>query len=125
MRKTIDMGGMTVLLGLSSAMLAGCGSRDDEAQVAGASGDWQVCTDAQGRRVEDDECRSNRNGYRGGYGGGHAWFYVRRSAGSVPAIGESVIGGRSAPSGPVAFAPSQGVSRGGFGATGARFSPRA
>lgn len=123
MRKTIDMSGMTVLLGLSSAMLAGCGSRDEEARVAGASGDWAVCTDAQARRVRDEECRSTRSGY----GGGHAWFYISRGGGGAPAIGETVTGGRAAPSrsGPVAFAPAEGIARGGFGSTGARFGVRA
>jgi hypothetical protein len=87
--------------------------------------DTAVCTDAQGRRVADANCR--RTGYAHG-GGAFAWYFLGRNA-RLPYLGERVGGGSFArsPGARYAFAPastavtrSGAVSRGGFGSA-ARF----
>ncbi len=103
MSKTIETSALVFVLGLSSSLLSGC----DRAQ----NRDWQVCVDAQGRRIADSNC-----GHSGGYGG---WAYINRG-GSAPKIGENVRGASASPTGGVSYGavPEGGVARGGFGGTG-------
>jgi hypothetical protein len=100
MNKTIDRGKLTLMLGVSASILAGCGRSD-----AG----WQVCSDSLGRRAPDDQCAPS-----GGYYGGAHWLYLR--GGGAPPIGQPITGGFSAPdSGRYGRAPAGGIVRGGFG----------
>ncbi|AXJ95508.1 MULTISPECIES: hypothetical protein [unclassified Sphingomonas] len=87
--------------------------------------DTAVCTDKQGNRVADANCR--RASYAHG-GGGFGWYYLGRNA-RLPFLGERVGGGSYArnPAARYAFAPpatavtrSGAISRGGFGSA-ARF----
>jgi hypothetical protein len=99
MSKTIDRGKLTLMLGVSASFLAGCGQPDRG---------WQVCSDASGWRLPDNECTSSG----GFYGGGH-WLYVR---GGVPPVGKPITGGLAAPgAGGYLRAPAGGIERGGFG----------
>lgn len=113
MGKLIDLSRMTVLLGLSSAMLQGCGPSE------GATGDWSVCTDQQGRRVADSQCQSGSSYSGGSYGGGGHWMYINQGS-RAPAIGETVSGASTTPGQGThyATAPAEGIARGGFGGTG-------
>ncbi len=106
MSKPIDIGAMTILLGLSSAMLAGCDS-------ASQSRNWKVCVDATGQRVPDAQCQSAATPASRG-----SWAYYS-GARSVPAVGQAAAGAASAPAGGADYgaAPAEGVTRGGFGAT--------
>ncbi len=105
----IDRGSLVLLLGLATGSLQAC----EEKHAGGASGDWRVCVDAQGRRLEDGECRSGQSGPHGFTG------YVPRRNG-VPAVGGLVEDAAKTPSTAEVFsdAPATGVARGGFGATG-------
>jgi len=110
--RPFDLGALALVLGLSSALLAGC---DDE----GATGDWQVCVDAQGHRLPDGACRQG-GGYYGAGIGRWAYLYHR---GSVPAVGEFVDATTPRPAGGVNYsaAPEGGIARGGFGRGGFGF----
>ena len=108
-----DRNRLLTLIGLA-ATITGCSSQDD--------GDWQVCTDAQGRRLPDVACQ--QNGHYGGSWGSHAgWVFISRSM-SAPAVGQMVSGpvtttptrtGSTSTVGKVFSAPAEGIARGGFG----------
>lgn len=111
MAKTIDRHALIALVGISTGMLAGCGPSD---------GQWQVCTDQQGRRQPDGDCQGNRGGH-GAWASGSSWRYIKRTS-SAPAIGEVVSGGSTAPLNGTAYAaPREGIVRGGFGHFGEGF----
>ncbi len=110
--KPFDLAGLTLVLGISSALLASC----DE---GGATGDWQVCVDNQDHRLPDATCRQDGARYPAGYG---RWAYMYHRT-SVPAVGEFVDATTPRPAGGVSYsaAPEGGVSRGGFGRGGFGF----
>jgi|GEM_PF-3574176 len=96
---------LVIVAGLAASM-AGCSPHDD--------GQWRVCSDAQGRRLPDVACQqSNSGGY---HGGGGTWVFINQSS-SAPAVGQPVQGAARSASGPVSFAPEEGISRGGFGSS--------
>ncbi len=100
---------LATLVGLA-VTLGGCSSHDD--------GQWQVCTDAQGRRLPDIACQ--QGSHYGGYYGSHAgWVFISRSS-SAPAVGQMVTSPiMTGPARPtrakVYAAPAEGITRGGFG----------
>ncbi|HWU02044.1 MAG TPA: hypothetical protein VN222_04825 [Novosphingobium sp.] len=109
MRKSIDRGALATLLGVSAGMLAGCSPSPD--------GQWQVCTDANARRIADANCSRGSSG-GGAHGGGGSWRYLSGQS-AAPAVGDHVSGGSQTPlAGEVHAAPAQGITRGGFGGTG-------
>lgn len=102
---------LVLLVGIAATM-TGCSSQSD--------GQWQVCTDAQGRRLPDIACQQGQN--YGGYGSHAGWVYISRSA-SAPPVGQLVTspimrGPAPGNAGKVFSAPSQGITRGGFGSFG-------
>lgn len=109
MRKIIDVGSLTVLIGLSSSLLQGC-------SPAGG-GDWRVCTDAQGRRVPDVQCNTRPG--RGGGGSHVGWVYINGGRGA-PALGDIARDARTTPESGRSYglAPAEGIARGGFGRIG-------
>lgn len=96
---------------IAAALLAtGCSRSPDT-----ANSDVRVCRDAQGRRVEDSNCRS----YHGGGGGAFLWYYLNRGS-AVARVGQPLSGGSTTP----AFGKSYGqassatITRGGLGMSG-------
>ncbi len=106
--KSIDKAVLASVLALSGAFLAGCENHDGV----------QVCSDGQGRRLPDSDCRNDP--YTTHPYGSHAgtWIFVR--SGNAPAVGNAITDGERAPTEGVTYglAPEGGVSRGGFGGTG-------
>lgn len=114
----------------AAAMAAGCGSR------RGHTDGWQACIDQQGKIVDDAQCQQPQQPTPTGYYHPYHWYYYPYSSRSYP-IGYGIpMGGYhsnepyvgvlsrtgAVPVGARAVAPSAGVVRGGFGATGARAS---
>jgi hypothetical protein len=98
-----DRESLAVLVGLAAAM-AGCSPQDD--------GQWRVCTDAQGRRLPDADCRPGNN-----YGSHAGWVFINRSY-SAPPVGQIVATASHSTSGTTYSAPAEGITRGGFGSHG-------
>jgi hypothetical protein len=115
-------GDLKITTAVSAVLLAaGCGSKPNQSAGWTASGNTAVCTDEQGKRVDDRYCA--RNGY---YGGHHyGWYYMGRGA-FVPGMGGYARGGSySAPAGThFTRAGAASVSRGGFGSSAHAFSGR-
>jgi hypothetical protein len=114
-------GELRITTAVSAALLAaGCGSRSGTNAVGNgwnATENTAVCTDPQGRRVEDRYCQQ-RQGY---YGGAHyGWYYIPRG-GYVPPFGTAARGGSYTASPGAHFTPSgvsaAHVARGGFGSS--------
>ncbi len=120
---------MTTAMAASLAALPGCSSNDwgDEYYV---SNDTAICTDREGKRVDDDRCDDDR--YRSG-SGYYGWYYIR-SGSRLPYYGDSVRDPRFSGSfsrdanRSYSRAPtesrvtrSQAVSRGGFGSSSRSF----
>jgi hypothetical protein len=86
---------------LAAIALSAVGCRDRSVEA-------RNCVDAQGRIVPDQNCQQQPCG--GGYLPMYRYVYGGSSGGHE---GDSVMGGRSSPSG-----GEEGVSRGGFGHSG-------
>ena len=99
---------LVLLPAVAAALMSGCSPRDSVARM---------CTDANGRRVEDNQCQTS--GSRGYVGGGfYHWYYMSRGGARPAAIGDVVSNGSYAP--PAGARSFSTVSeRGGFGAEGA------
>lgn len=107
----VDKTTLVFLLGLASGALSGC----DDGSQHGATGDWRVCVDDQGRRVEEIQCQNLDANPQ------HAHYVFIARGGGVPAIGGFAREGSIQPSradAEVFSAPEGGVARGGFGGTG-------
>jgi hypothetical protein len=100
----------------AALMLYGCGNNPDWT----AQNDTAICRDRAGNRVPDSNCDARSTGAHPGF---YGWYYLSRG-GYIPAMGETVSGGRtSAVAGhSYAHAPSSAsISRGGFGASAHSF----
>jgi hypothetical protein len=112
-------GELRITTAVSAALLvAGCGPKFDAKKGWNAAENTAVCTDQQGRRVEDRYCDRNA-AYNNGYHH-YGWYYMPRGA-FVPPLGMAARGGSySAPSG-ARYTPSgvsaAHISRGGFGSS--------
>jgi hypothetical protein len=107
---------LKITTAVSAVLLAAaCGSKADPNKSWTASGNTAVCTDEQGRRVEDRNCAQNR-----GYVGGHhyGWYYMGRG-GYIPGIGGYARGGSYSAAAGTHFtrAGAASISRGGFGSS--------
>lgn len=109
---------LKITTAVSAALLAaGCGSRTDPNKGWSATENTAICTDQQGRRVDDRNCEPNR-----AYAGGHhyGWYFLGRGS-YVPGIGGPARGGSFyAPAGSHfarAGAHAASISRGGFGSS--------
>jgi hypothetical protein len=118
-------GDLKITTAVSAVLLAaGCGPKANSNNGWTAADNTAVCTDQQGRRVEDRYCNGNQ-----AYAGGHhyGWYYLGRG-GYVPGFGGSVRGGSySAPAGSHftrAGVAAASVSRGGFGSSAHAFAGR-
>jgi hypothetical protein len=111
-------GELRITTAVSAALLAaGCGPKFDAKNGWTAAENTAVCTDQQGRRVDDRYC--DRNGV---YAGGHhyGWYYIPRGA-FVPGIGMGARGGSyAAPAGSHwarSSVSAAHIARGGFGSS--------
>ena len=111
-------GELRITTAVSAALLAaGCGPKFDAKNGWTAAENTAVCTDQQGRRVEDRNC-DTRTAYAGGphYG----WYYLGRGS-YVPGIGGWARGGSyAAPAGSHftrAGVSAASIARGGFGSS--------
>lgn len=114
---------------LAAALLAGGCDRQPKDNGWTTAQNTAICTDAQGRRVADGNCRATQ-AHHGGVGvGAFAWYFLGRNA-RLPYLGERASGGsfESSPAARYAFAPastavtrSAAISRGGFGSAGRFF----
>ena len=101
----------------AALLAAGCGPKFDAKNGWTAAENTAVCTDQQGRRVEDRNC-DTRTAYAGGthYG----WYYLGRGS-YVPGIGGYARGGSyAAPAGSHftrAGVSAASIARGGFGSS--------
>jgi hypothetical protein len=113
-------GELRITTAVSAALLAaGCGPKFDAKNGWTAAENTAVCTDEQGKRVDDGNCGRNA-AYAGGGYHHYGWYYIPRGA-FVPGIGMGARGGSySAPSGsrftPAGVSASH-ISRGGFGSS--------
>lgn len=114
---------LRITTAVSAALLAaGCGPKADPNKGWSATENTAVCTDEQGRRVDDTYCNNRNRAYAGSrhYG----WYYIPRG-GYVPGMGLGARGGSySAPAGSHYTPASVGgahVSRGGFGSSAHSF----
>jgi hypothetical protein len=103
-----DRHALAAVLTAAAAALAGCEEQ----------GPTRVCVDQTGRRTWDDRCATG-----GAHGGGGAWYYInagRARDQGVPGVGDPARGGGFTPETDVSYrgAPTDGVSRGGFGGIG-------
>jgi hypothetical protein len=111
---------LRITLAISTAMLAGaCGRQFNEDDGWTAAEDTAVCTDRQGNRVPDDNCR--RTQYSGYHGPSpFLWYYLGRGS-MIPAYGQRMAGGSYTPSSGVRYTPSHEsagrIARGGFGSS--------
>jgi hypothetical protein len=111
-------GELRITTALSAALLAaGCGPKFDEKKGWNAAENTALCTDEQGKRVEDRYCDRN---YRATGYHHYGWYYIPRG-GYVPAYGMAARGGSYTAAPGARFTPS-GVSaahiaRGGFGSS--------
>jgi hypothetical protein len=115
-------GDLKITTAVSAVLLAAaCGSKADTNNGWTAAGNTAVCTDQQGRRVDDRNCANN------GYVGGHhyGWYFLSHG-GYVPGMGGYVRGGSYSAPGGTHFtrAGAASVARGGFGSTGHAMSGR-
>ena len=99
---------LVLLPAVAAALMSGCSPRDSVARM---------CTDGNGRRVEDNQCQTS--GSRGYVSGGfYHWYYLSRGGAQPAAVGDVVSNGSySPPGGARSF--SSVSERGGFGAEGA------
>jgi hypothetical protein len=110
---------LRITTAVSAALLAaGCGPKFDAKNGWNAAENTAVCTDEQGRRVDDRNC--NRNyAYGGGYHH-YGWYYMPRGA-FIPPIGAAARGGSySAPVGSHwarSSVSAAHIARGGFGSS--------
>lgn len=108
MTQKFDRRVLPITSAVAAALLAtGCSRNPDTANA-----DLRVCRDAQGRRVEDYNCRS-----RGG--GAVGWYYLGRGS-AVARVGQPQGGGSIAPSFGKSYgeASAASVTRGGLGGFG-------
>ena len=98
---------LVLLPAVAAALMSGCSPRESVARM---------CTDGNGRRVEDNQCQiSGSHGYVGG--GFYHWYYLSRGGARPAAVGDVVSNGSySPPAGARSF--SSVSERGGFGAEG-------
>ncbi len=93
-------------------MLAfGCGGPRETPPIANANDTSQVCVDAQGRRVADDQCRDDRPTSRSPTF--YHWYHSSHGGAVVPIGG--AVGGHSFSHGSSSHPSS--VTRGGFGSS--------
>jgi hypothetical protein len=111
-------GELRITTAVSAALLAaGCGTKSNPNNGWTAAENTAVCTDQQGKRVDDRNC-DTRTAYAGGphYG----WYYLGRG-GYVPGIGGYARGGSyAAPAGSHftrAGVSAASIARGGFGSS--------
>jgi len=124
--------GLTAVLAISTAVLAGCERKANDWQASSTTTQpTRVCVDKDGKRVPDDQCPAPGAVGHGGGGGGIAnaflWYYIGSSMANrqyvVPPVGGAVSGGGYIPTAGVSYGRAPGasaVSRGGFGGIGAR-----
>ncbi len=123
--------GLTAVLAISAAVLAGCDrkSNDWQASSSTTTQPTRVCVDKDGKRVPDEQCPAPGTQVHSGGGIGNAflWYYLGTQMANrpyaVPPMGGAVSGGGYIPTAGVSYgrAPGvSGVSRGGFGGIGAR-----
>jgi hypothetical protein len=109
--------GSLVAVVLVAAALSAC---DDKKTASWGEGDSvRYCTDAQGRRVPDQQCQT----HSGGGGNAFLWYYLGRlstqGGGQIPPMGGVASGGGYRPTAGLSYSSvSEAVARGGFGATG-------
>lgn len=109
------------LLAAAAVSGAGCKRSYDRPQEWSASAPTQLCTDANGRRVPDENCGRSYSSH----GGFYPWFIGRGAY--IPPMGGVFRGGSTRPDAGTAYGraaaftartPSFGsVSRGGFGSS--------
>ncbi|MCI4589755.1 hypothetical protein MOK15_06575 [Sphingobium sp. BYY-5] len=111
MTQKFDRRILPITSAVAAALLAtGCSRSPDTANA-----DVRVCRDAQGRRVEDSNCRSHSGVATGAF----VWYFLNRGS-AVARVGQPLSGGSIAPS----FGKSYGqvspatVTRGGLGLSG-------
>ncbi|HEY0311493.1 MAG TPA: hypothetical protein VGC56_03265 [Allosphingosinicella sp.] len=111
-------GELRITTAVSAALLAaGCGPKFDAKNGWTAAENTAVCTDPQGKRVDDSYC-DRRTAYAGGTH--YAWYYLGRG-GYVPAMGGWARGGSYAAPAGSHFTRSgvsaASIARGGFGSS--------
>ncbi|WP_298400122.1 hypothetical protein [Sphingobium sp.] len=109
MTQKFDRRVLPITSAVAAALLAtGCSRNPGTTDTADA--DVRVCRDAQGRRVEDNDCRSRA-------GGAVGWYYLNRGS-SVARVGDTQMGGDFSPAAGRSYSDSSSVTRGGLGLSG-------
>lgn len=113
MTQKFDRRILPITSAVAAALLAtGCSRSPDT-----ANSDVRVCRDAEGRRVEDSNCRSHAGS--GVATGAFLWYYLNRGS-AVARVGQPLSGGSIAPSFGKNYreASQSTVTRGGLGLAG-------
>jgi hypothetical protein len=106
---------LMITTAVSLALLAGCNTAPD------AEGEWAeenvaVCTDKDGKRVEDDKCSQSARQGGSMIPGIFAWYYLSRGA-RMPAFGAAAMGGSFKATPGASYRASASVMRGGLGSS--------
>ena len=113
MTQKFDRRVLPITSAVAAALLAtGCSREPDTANA-----DVRVCRDAEGRRVDDAQCRTHAGG--GIATGAFLWYYLTRGS-TVPRVGQPLAGGSIAPAFGKNYreASQSTVTRGGLGLSG-------
>jgi hypothetical protein len=111
MRKTPRT--LMITTAVSLALLSGCSSAPDDEW---AEEPVAVCTDKEGKRVEDDKCGQNARQGGSMMPGIFAWYYLSRGA-RIPAYGMAPTGGSFKATPGTSYKASASVTRGGLGSS--------